>query len=215
MSVSLIETVRIMDGRAPLWPLHRWRLMNSALILGVPLPEIEIPDGEPDRIVRFEIGIDGVHITEREVTAPEPLALASSPVPHRGYPHKIGARAWLDAARATSRITGADDALLFDEAGRLVEATHWAIGWWDEETLCFPPLALGGLRSVARARLTEMARSGLREATLTRAELGKRSFIACNAARGVIPVGMLDGAAVRDNSRTEALAKRFWDRPDA
>ena len=51
---------------------------------------------------------------------------------------------------------------------------------------------------------------------LTRDELAKRSFVACNAARGVISVGMLDGiaGAARIRART-ALAKRFWDRPDA
>ena len=215
MADALIETVRIIDGRAPLWPLHRWRLLNSALILGLPMPDIETPAGGVDRILRMEIGSDGVHVTERDVTAPEPISLSSSPIPHRGYAHKISNRAWLEAARVTSRVTGADDALLFDADGRLIEATRWSIGWWDGETLCFPPLALGGLASVARARLKEMVRNGLGEAVLNRDDLAKRSFIACNAARGVIPVGMLDAVPIRDNSRTEVLAKRFWDRPEA
>jgi len=215
MAESLIETVRIIDGRAPLWPLHRWRLLNSALILGMPLPEVETPVGGDDRIIRFEVGEEGVRISEREIVSPDPMSLASSPAPHRGYPHKIGARAWLEAARATSRIAGADDALLFDAEGRLIEASRWSIGWWEGETLLFPPLSLGGLKSVARARLTEMARGGVGEGVLTRDQLGKRSFIACNAARGVIEVATVDGVVVRGNPRTESLAKRFWDRPDA
>ena len=215
MTETLIETVRIMDGVAPLWPLHRWRLMNSALILGLPMSEIEEPRGGADRIIRMEITADGLHQAERDVTIPEPISLASSPVPHRGYPHKIGSRAWLEAARATGRMTGADDALLFDAAGRLIEATRWAIGWWEGESLCFPPLALGGLKSVARARLTEMVRSGLRDEVLQRDALGKRSFIACNAARGVLSVGTLDGTLSAENPRTAALARRFWDRPAA
>ena len=45
-----------------------------------------------------------------------------------------------------------DDVLFFDAEGYLVESSIWAIGWWDRETLVFPPLALGGLPSVARAR---------------------------------------------------------------
>ena len=215
MADVLIETVRIIDGVAPLWPLHRWRLMNSALILGLPLPEYEPPAGGVDRVLRIEFTADGVHVTERDVGSLEPLTLASSPAPHRGYPHKTSTRAWLEAARATGRATGVDDALLFDAEGRLIEATRWAVGWWDGEMLCFPPLALGGLRSVARARLTEMARSGVREGVLTRGELAKRSFIACTAARGVLSVAMLDGTLVADNPRTAALAKRFWDRPAA
>jgi branched-subunit amino acid aminotransferase/4-amino-4-deoxychorismate lyase len=215
MADILIETVRIIDGEAPLWPLHRWRLMNSALILGLPLPEFEVPKGGDDRVLRIEFSAEGVHITEREIGSVEPLTLATSPVPHRGYPHKTTNRAWLDAARATGRTTGADDALLFDAEGRLIEATHWAVGWWEGESLCFPPLALQGLKSVARARLTEMVRSGVREAVLTRDELGKRSFVACNAARGVVSVGILDGTVIPENPRTAALAKRFWDRPPA
>ncbi len=215
MADTLIETVRIIDGVAPLWPLHQWRLTNSALILGLPLPEFDAPAGGADRVLRIEFTADGALVTERDVGSVEPIALATSPAPHRGYPHKTAARAWLEAARATGRATGADDALLFDAEGRLIEATRWAVGWWDGETLCFPPLGLGGLKSVARSRLTEMARSGVREAVLTRDELAKRSFLACNAARGVLSVGMLDGTLIAENPRTTALATRFWNRPPA
>ena len=215
MADTLIETVRIIDGRAPLWPLHRWRLMNSSLMLGVPLPDIEAPGGGADRVVRFEIGDGKVEVTEREVEQLESLTLVSSPAPHRGYPHKTGARAWLEAAHTTGRASGADDALLYDTEGRLVEASRWAIGWWDGEKLCFPPLSLGGLRSVARARVTEVVRGGVVDAVLTRDEMAKRSLIGCNAARGVLSVTMFDGTPAVENPRTISLAKRFWVRPDA
>jgi len=215
MADTLLETVRIIDGVAPLWPLHRWRLMNSSLLLGLPLPEYDAPTGGADRVLRIEFSPDGAHLTERDVGPVEPISLASAPAPHRGYPHKTTTRAWLEAARATGRATGADDALMFDAEGRLIEATRWAIGWWEGEILCFPPAALGGLKSVARARLTEMARGGVRDAVLTRAELAKRSLLACNAARGVLSVAMLDGVLVPENPRTAAIAKRFWDRPAA
>ena len=215
MADTLLETVRIIDGVAPLWPLHRWRLMNSALLLGLPLPEFDAPAGGADRVLRIEFSGEAPQLTEREIGSVEPVSLASAPAPHRGYPHKTTTRAWLEAARATGRATGADDALMFDTAGRLIEATRWAIGWWDGEILCFPPAALGGLKSVARARLTEMARGGVRDAVLTRDELAKRSLLACNAARGVLSVGMLDGTLLPPNPRTDALAKRFWDRSPA
>lgn len=214
MAETLIEMVRVVDGRAPLWPLHRWRVMNSALMLGVPLPDMKAPKGS-DRVVRIEITDGGVTMTDQEIPDPAPVTLATSPAPHRGYPHKIGSRAWLEAACLTGRSTGADDALLFDAEGRLIEATRWAVGWWEGETLCFPPLSLGGLPSVARARVTEMARGGLREAVLTRAELARHDFLVCNAVQGVVSVGMLDQTPIRENPRTVALAKRFWYRPDA
>jgi branched-subunit amino acid aminotransferase/4-amino-4-deoxychorismate lyase len=215
MAETLVELVRIIGGQAPLWPLHRWRLMNSALMVGVPLPELVEPRGGVDRAIRLELSDGVVRMTDEALGTNESIALATSPAPHRGYPHKISARAWLDAACMTGQATGADDALLFDVEGRLIEASRWAIGWWDGEQLCFPPLGLGGLPSVARARLTEMVRGGLHESVVTRDQLARRSFVACNATAGLVSVGMLDGAPIGDNGRTAGLAKRFWDRTDA
>ena len=54
---SLIETVRIRNGVAPLWYLHLRRLVTSCKALGVPLPgELLTPGGGPDRIHRLEGG---------------------------------------------------------------------------------------------------------------------------------------------------------------
>jgi len=215
MAETLIETVRVIDGLTPLWPLHRWRLLNSALALGVALPEIEPPAGANDRVARLELADGLARWADREVEPTTELSLWVSPAPHRGYAHKIGSRAWLEAACTTGQATGADDALLFDAQDRLVEAPRWAIGWWEGEHLCFPPFALGGLRSVARARLTEMARGGVREGILRRDDLAKRSFLACNAARGVVSVTILNGTPIVADQRTAALARRFWTRADA
>jgi hypothetical protein len=60
-----------------------------------------------------------------------------------------------------------------------------------------------------------MARGGVDDVVLTRDDLAKRSFLVCNAARGVLSVGMLDGTPAIENARTTALAKRFGVRPDA
>jgi len=203
MAEVLIETVRVIDGETPLWPLHRWRLTNSALMLAVPLPDLEPPSGGPDRVVRLELVEGLARWTERDVDALDELSLWVSPAPHRGYPHKTAARAWLEAAATTGQATGAD------------EATRWAIGWWEGEALHFPPYSLGGLRSVARARVTEMVRGGVRESVLKRDDLAKRSFLACNAARGVVSVTVLNGTPIASDPRTAALARRFWNRPDA
>lgn len=215
IGVSLIETVRVIDGVAPLWPFHRDRLVRSAVELGVTLPEVEPPQGGDDRIVRYEIAEGRVMVSDREAERTTPLALYTSPAPHRGYPHKTTDRAWLEAARMTAGNFEADDALLLDANGRVVEATIWAIAWWEGETLVFPPLALGGLPSVARARLSETVRGGVREAAVTREQLRGVALLACNAARGVASVAALDDDAVPTNHRTLALARRFWARRDA
>ena len=58
---SLIETVRIRNGVAPLWYLHLRRLATSCKALGVPLPgELLTPEGGADRIHRLEVGPRGL-----------------------------------------------------------------------------------------------------------------------------------------------------------
>lgn len=215
VAIGLIETVRVIDGRAPLWPLHQERLLRSAAETGLRLSAIDAPAGGEDRVVRFEFSDGGVATSEREVGSVAPLALYTSPAPHRGYPHKSTDRAWLEAARMTAKHFEADDALLLDAGGKVVEASIWTIGWWDKEVLVFPPLALGGLPGVARARLLETVRGGVREAVVTREQLRGLALLACNAARGVVSVAALDDDAVPANHRTRALAKRFWARPAA
>ncbi|MGD9524815.1 MAG: aminotransferase class IV [Gemmatimonadales bacterium] len=212
---TLIETVRVHEGGAPLWPLHLARVQHSARQLGIVLPPLEPPVGGDDRVVRYAITSGRVTTTERDVGSLEPVHLVTSPAPHRGYPHKTEDRGWLAAARHGVLPVGADDALLLDSAGRVIESTIWAIGWWDGERLCFPPLTLGGLPSVGRFRLDEVARGGLHDVPLFREALGWRAMVACNAARGILPVATLDGEEVPDNQRTASLAARFWARPAA
>lgn len=213
--ITLIETVRVVGGEAPLWPLHLGRVTGSAAALGVPLPRLEPPGGGPDRVVRYAVNADGVSTSERDVGTTEPVHLVTSPAPHRGYRHKVADRGWLDAARHGVSAVGADDALLLDSQGRVIETSVWAVGWWDGEQLCFPPLELGGLPSVARYRLDECVRGGIREVALFRESMAWRATFVCNAARGIVPVATIDGDEVPDNHRTAALAARFWRRSPA
>lgn len=211
--VILFETVRVMAGRAPLWPRHRERLLASARVLDVSPPSMMEPTwGGDDLVVRCELEAGMLRLVPREVPSSEPVVLATSPAAHRGYPHKVTDRSWLEAARLSVAPLRADDALMFDAAGRIVEATIWAVGWWEGERLVFPPLGLGGLPSVARGHLASILRGGGGVGVLDREGLRGRSLVACNAARGVVPVAALDGHAVPGNLRTAALAARFWDR---
>ena len=214
-ATTLLETVRVRNGVAPLWPLHLERLHRSAEALGIAVGELARPEGGDDRIVRFEVSDGLVRSTEREVGSTAPLALVTAHVPHQGYPHKIAARAWLEAARLPTKSQSTDDVLFFDAEGYLVEASIWAIGWWDRETLVFPPLALGGLPSVARARLAATVRGGIATGRLRREEIAGTALLACNAARGVVQIAALDKDAVVANMRTLAVGKRFWERRDA
>ncbi len=211
MSQALIETVRVVDGEVPLWDLHLERLARSAQALGMARPAPVPPDDGGDIIVRYLFAPDGsISVTRREVPPPAPLALTVSSVPHCGYPHKLADRGWLDAAAASAAVLGADDALLLDGSGQVIETTRWAIGWWSDDRLVFPPLASGGLPSVARARTASLLLMGIGTEELTVAGLAGKSLVACNAARGVAAVVSLDGATVPPDRRTMVLAEQFW-----
>jgi len=208
---TLIETVRVRQGRAPLWPLHTARLQRSAAALGVALPEeLAPPTGGADRICRLEFpGRGRSRSSERGLEELTGIRLRTGPVPHRGYRHKTTDREWLDAARLDAAAAGGDDVLLLTEDGFVAESSIWGIFWWEEGRLAAPPLALGILPGVARARLTELV-GGIAEVALRGPDLAVRGGFAANAVRGVLPVAELDGRQVVQDPRTPALAAVFW-----
>ncbi len=207
---TLIETVRVRDGRAPLWYLHLRRLSESCVALGVPFPPaLEVPGGGADRVHRLEVGWQRLEVTTRDVGSLAPVRLVTARTPHRPYPHKTTDRGQFDAARAEGARAGADDALLLTPDGTVAECAIWSLLWWEGERVAGPPLALGVLRSVSRMRCAELA-GELVERQLRREELRGRSLFVANAVRGVVPVAELDGEPVPADPRTGALAGRFW-----
>lgn len=209
--VRLIETVRIRDGVAPLWYLHLRRLATSCKALGIPLPgRLLTPGGGPDRVHRIEVGRRDHGISERPVGSTAPIGLILSPVMHRPYPHKTTDRAPFDATLAAARAVGADDGVLRSEgAGYVTEAAQWGLFWWDGDALCAPPLDLGILPGVARARLTELVGT-ISEVRVPPEVLHGRSIFVANAVRGVVEVAEFAGHAVPMHPATAALAERFW-----
>ena len=59
---ALIETVRVIGGLAPLWPLHVERLEEGARALRITLATLDRPSGGADRVVRFEVSSHGVRV---------------------------------------------------------------------------------------------------------------------------------------------------------
>jgi len=208
---ALLETVRVRNGRAPLWALHVERLHRSAAALGYSLPPLLVPPtGGGDRICRFEYLSRGrSRMVERQVEEVAGLCLRTSRVPHRGYRHKTSDREWLDAARLDAAEEGADDVLLLSNAGFVAESSVWGLFWWEDGRLAAPPLELGVLPGVARARLEDMV-GGLVESLLPGGDLVAHGGFAANAARGVVPLLEVDGVQVVSVRGTAALAAAFW-----
>ena len=206
---TLIETVRIRNGVAPLWYLHLRRLATSCRALGVPLPGTLItPEGGADRVHRVLVSKRGPVVGERSVGSTAPVRLITSRVVHRPYPHKLVDRERFDRALAEAKTLGADDGLLLTVGGQVAETSIWGIFWWEDGRVAAPPLEIGILPGVGRARIAELV--GIEERKATLEEIRGKSVFVANSVRGLVPVATLDGVAVPEMPETEALAERFW-----
>jgi D-alanine transaminase len=123
--------------------------------------------------------------------------LHPGPGPRAGI--KVTSRLRLALAAETAREAGADEALLLDTSGWLVEGARSAIvvvpPRGDART---PPLSRGAVASVARGIVLERL-PDLIERDVERAELmGAREIVAVNAVQGARAITRLDGHPVGD-----------------
>ncbi len=199
----LVETVRVRHGKAPLWPYHLVRLARSAKAVGLAVPTLVLPSGGEDRVLRYAIGADGISLVERAVGVTTPVKLGVATQPHAPYPHKTDARAQFDRALEEANARGEEDALLLNQ-GSVAECASWSCFWWEGPRLAAPPLGIGILPGVARAKLNELA-GGIVEGRVTPEEFRARGGFLANAARGVVGV-----AGVADAPGTVFLRTRFW-----
>ena len=207
---SLIETVRIRNGVAPLWYLHLRRLAASCKALGVPLPgELPTPRAAATGSTGWWSVPAGFEASERAVGARSRSRSRWRASAHRPYPHKTTDREQFDRALDEARAAGADDAVLVTEGGYVAECAIWSLFWWEGDRLCAPPLMLGVLPGVARARFEELA-GDLTERRVTREEIEGRSLFVANAVRGVVPVASFEGHPVPQNPGTSRLSASFW-----
>lgn len=207
---TLIETVRIRNGVAPLWYLHLRRLSESCRALGVPFPlRFDVPAGGPDRVVKIEVGPRGMTVSERPLVLSTSVKLATVRTVHPGYPHKTAARDAFARAGQEAQALGADDALLLTASEKVAECSIWSLFWWDGDRVAAPPMASGVLRGIARMRIEELL-GPVRGEVTDREGLSGRSLFVANAVRGVVPVSSLDGIPVPPSPMLEGLAARFW-----
>ena len=183
---AAFETLRVYDGKPFRLAQHVERMGRSAVMLGLPLPdpdEIVALAG----LVIGAVPADGRDVVLRLYWTPgppggDPLAIALvSPVPSwieevRPHGQRLASLAfprrsvaWLLpgtkstsyathlAAEAEARRRGADDAVLVDLDGTVLEGTVTNIWWREGETLLTPSLELGILAGETRAALLEVA----------------------------------------------------------
>ncbi|HEX5066707.1 MAG TPA: aminotransferase class IV [Myxococcota bacterium] len=213
-------SVRIAAGKPRFEARHLRRLARGAkaLALGPFDPELArralhalaakaLPGGEG--AVRIQLSRDarGLRLVgiPRGLGADPPVWSAiRAPHAHEGAlvagGHKLTNRLVHVLAADAARAAGADEALLFDRDGYLVEASRSNVLLVDaDERLVSPPLERGAVAGVALEVVAErlpLAWRDVRPAQLRAA----RALFAVNAVRGVRPIARLDGEAVGDPS---------------
>jgi branched-subunit amino acid aminotransferase/4-amino-4-deoxychorismate lyase len=208
VSLRLLETLRAEGGRVALLDRHLARLAASAGAFGYAFE----PDGVRDRIAAALVGaapadVHRVRLTlgphlDVEVEAarldgfafrtvwlcPEPLAEAGGPL----CVHKTTDREHYERPYRAALARGADEAVLVNARGEVVEGTRTSV--WVERggRLLTPPLGAGGLPGVARAVVLETVPAAA-EATLTPGDLRTAdALFLSNAVRGLVRVRLLD-----------------------
>jgi branched-subunit amino acid aminotransferase/4-amino-4-deoxychorismate lyase len=225
------ETMGARAGELPLWPRHLARLARAAERLGVafvPPPDLELTarellarTGQRDGILRLELAVvDGAarwSMTARaRPSAGGPVRLAPVEMPpgaaDRDAGFKSTARGRYEEALAQARAAGADEALLVDAAGWVLEAANANVLALVRGAPCTPPLDGRIVPGIARALLLEgLAARGtpMRERALHRDELREAAGVwITNAVHGA-RVAILDGA-ILDGGRAPGAEAAAW-----
>jgi branched-subunit amino acid aminotransferase/4-amino-4-deoxychorismate lyase len=118
-------------------------------------------------------------------------------------------------ARAEADAAGADEALLVNTDGFIVEGASSNLFWVERDTVCTPPLAGGILAGVTREAVLELCWSlGVKtcEKSITAGEL-KRSkgvFLTLSSL-GVVEAKSLDGQALPSSGLVETLQSAYGE----
>jgi branched-subunit amino acid aminotransferase/4-amino-4-deoxychorismate lyase len=177
-AAGVFETMLLRAGRRIFWSEHWARFAAGCRWLGFEPPagekrivaladELVAANGIPLGVLRLCAWRTDASVTWRmDATAPRPHMarpafrvqwgpLLPSPAADRAYKH-LRRQAWLDAL-AAARAGGADEALLCDESGRLVEGCVSNLFFVRDEMLHTPNLCLGPLPGIMRAQVLALA----------------------------------------------------------
>ncbi len=204
--MTLLETMRAERGEIALLERHLGRLATSSAAFGIPLDTSAVRDAirgalgraapAPVHRVRLTLGASlAVQAVPLDPSTFQTVWLCPDPLVEAGGPlcrHKTTDRAHYERPFAQAQTHGADEALLVNARGELVEGSRTSVWVQRGSQLLTPRLAAGGLPGVMRAHLLETRRDTA-EALLTPADLvGADALYVSNALRGLMPVVLLD-----------------------
>ncbi|MBI4324104.1 MAG: aminotransferase class IV family protein [Chloroflexi bacterium] len=118
-------------------------------------------------------------------------------------------------ARAEAEADGADDALMLNTNGEVVETTSANVFWVYQNTIYATPTGRGALPGITRAVVLELcqalgistAKKVIQPQTLRRADSIFLSLSSC----GVVPVNSLDGEPVNESPLVQQICQAYWE----
>jgi len=204
---GVFETFRSYDGRVPTAAEHLERLGSGCRVLGLDAPE---PNGLlsavrellrenelPDARIRITVTAQTLLTSASPLEPwPETARAVVAPWPHNELSPLAGVKTTSRAdtllARNYARREGADEALFFNLAGNLCEATTANVFVVRDGRVETPPLSAGCLPGITRARVLELSRElgiDAAETDITRQafEIAEERFLT-SSTRGVQPL---------------------------
>jgi branched-chain amino acid aminotransferase len=116
-------------------------------------------------------------------------------------------------ARAEADVAGADEALLLNTDGFVVEGASSNLFWIEGEMICTPPLAAGVLAGVTRAVVLEICQTlalKTREANVTAKELKHVDGIFVSLSSfGIVEAELLDGHSLKQSPLTLRIQESY------
>jgi branched-chain amino acid aminotransferase len=116
-------------------------------------------------------------------------------------------------ARAEAEAAGADEALLLNTDGFVVEGASSNLFWIERGTVCTPPLASGILAGVTREVVRELCNRlqlPCREATVRPAELaGADAVFLSLSSHGIVALSEIDGTALKSSPVVDQLHQAY------
>lgn len=117
-------------------------------------------------------------------------------------------------ARAQADALEANEALLLNTDGFVVEGASSNLFWIERGTVCTPPLASGILAGVTRDVVRELCpklQLAYREANIRPEELAQADAVFLSlSSHGIVEVAELDGARLASSLHVTSLSKAFW-----
>jgi branched-subunit amino acid aminotransferase/4-amino-4-deoxychorismate lyase len=233
---AAFETVRVYAGRPFRLDEHLARLETSAASLGLPAPDLAelgrliglalADSGADDASLRvyWTPGPSGGVPTAIVLVSPIPAwieeartrgqRLVSLAFPRRSAPWllpgtKSVSYATHVAAEAEARRRGADDAVLVDLDGTVLEGTVTNVWWREGATLVTPELELGILAGETRAALIGLAEEagyGVETGAFPLERLlAAEEVFTSSSVREVMPVVSVDGTGFTSRQAADAL----------